>query len=71
MIKDVGERILRPDFVAHFFLPYKSLEEPSALPEGHGSEAELRDQETCIAACRVFNDALPIVEYLHLPKVKY
>src|SRR5258705_5285337 len=25
------------------------LEEPSSVPEGHGSEAELRNQETCIA----------------------
>ena len=42
--------------------------EPSALPECHGSEAELRDRETCIAEGRVFNDVIPIVEYLHLPK---
>jgi hypothetical protein len=31
------------------------LEEPSAVPECHGSEAEFRNQETCIAERRVFH----------------
>src|ERR1700732_1562724 len=31
------------------------LEDPSAVPECHGSEAEFRNQETCIAERRVFH----------------
>jgi hypothetical protein len=33
-----------------------ALEEPSAVPECHGSEAEFRNQETCIAERCVFHD---------------
>jgi hypothetical protein len=33
------------------------LEKPSAVPECHGSEAEFRNEETCIAEPYVFPDA--------------
>jgi hypothetical protein len=40
------------------------LEDSSAVPECHGSEAEFRNQEASIAERCVFHDAPPIVEYL-------
>ena len=36
----------------------EGLEEPSAVSERHGSEAEFRHQETCIAERFVFHDVL-------------
>jgi hypothetical protein len=39
-----------------------ALEEPSAVPECHGSEAELRNQETCIAERCVLHDVFLFCE---------
>src|SRR6202011_690828 len=53
------------------------FEEPSAVAERHGSEAEFRNQETCIAERCVFHDALQLlstfadVYLLHEPAVAH
>src|SRR4029077_11394997 len=47
------------------------FEEPSAVPECHGSEAEFRNQDTRIAERCVFHDALQIVEYLRGRVIKF
>jgi len=42
------------------------LEEPSAVPECHGSEAEFRNQETCIAQrCKFHGVSLSSLEPLY------
>src|SRR5882724_274027 len=37
------------------------FEKPSAVPECHGSEAEFRNQQTCVAERRLFHDALQLL----------